>query len=161
MRMPLILSVALTAPCLLACQTPPDKAEGEAKADQAKADDEAPEADEAETPAGGDPAAGDEALSNEERVAKGRDYAAAKGDDMFKVEPLTEEEQALVDADPATLSPEQKKARAYALRKKILQDPNSPQAQALKEAANQIVSGQVEPNLDYKEDGQSSAPPAE
>lgn len=159
MRMPLLLSVVLTAPCLLACQTPPEKADAEAKSDPAKADDVD---DAAAAPDGGHAeAASNESLSNAERVAKGRDYAAGKGEEIFEVEPLTEEEQALVDADPATLSPEQKKARAYALRKKILQDPNSPQAQALKEAANQIVSGQVEPNLDYKQDGQSSAPPAE
>jgi len=149
-------SVLMTVAVLLAaCQTPPSNAEGEKPEAEANAD-----AAPADGPAS-EQAPSDAELSNEARLAKAREYADQNKDEMFEVEPLTEEEQRLVDADPETLSAEEKKARSYALRKKILQDPNSPQAKALKDAANRIVEGEVDPNLDYKENGQSSAPPAE
>lgn len=58
---------------------------------------------------------------------------------------LSAEELELIDADPKTLSPEQNRKRAYALRKKIMQDPNSPQAQALEEARTAALGGELTP----------------
>ena len=49
--------------------------------------------------------------------------------------PLTEEELALIAADPADLTVEQRRQRAYARRKQIMQNPDSPTARALKDLA--------------------------
>jgi hypothetical protein len=57
---------------------------------------------------------------------------------------LTPEEQALLDADPATLTPEQNRKRGYALRKKIMQNPNSEAAKALEEARKAVESGELQ-----------------
>lgn len=57
---------------------------------------------------------------------------------------LTPEEIALIEADPEDLSPEQNRKRGYALRKKILQNPDSKAAQALEEAKQAALAGQLE-----------------
>jgi hypothetical protein len=56
---------------------------------------------------------------------------------------LTPEEQALLDADPKTLTPEQNRKRGYALRKKIMQNPDSEAAKALEEARKAVESGEL------------------
>lgn len=58
---------------------------------------------------------------------------------------LSAEELELLDADPRALTPEQNRKRAYALRKKIMQNPDSPQAQALEEARAAAVGGELTP----------------
>lgn len=155
--------LTLAAVLLAGCQAPAKPASGDQPAEAAQDADAAPAAEDAEaaeaTDASGDADASE--LSNEERLAKARAYAAENKNDMFKVEPLTDEDKRLIAADPETLSSQERTARAYALRKQILQDPNSPQAKALKDAANNIVDGGVDPNLNYKDEGQSSVPPAE
>jgi hypothetical protein len=60
---------------------------------------------------------------------------------------LTAEEQALVDADPKTLTPEQRRKRGYALRKKIMQNPDSEAAKALEEARKAVEAGELEVTL--------------
>lgn len=71
---------------------------------------------------------------------------------------LSAEELELLEADPKTLSPEQNRKRAYALRKKIMQSPDSPQAQALEEARAAALGGelteeQVNPEAAKKDPG--------
>ena len=71
---------------------------------------------------------------------------------------LSAEELELLDADPKTLSPEQNRKRAYALRKKVMQNPDSPQAQALEEARAAALGGeltpeQVDPEAKPKDEG--------
>jgi hypothetical protein len=69
---------------------------------------------------------------------------------------LSAEELELLDADPKTLSPEQNRKRAYALRKKVLQNPDSPQAKALEEAKAAALGGELTPeqvNPDGKQEG--------
>jgi hypothetical protein len=71
---------------------------------------------------------------------------------------LSAEELELLDADPKTLSPEQNRKRAYALRKKVMQNPDSPQAQALEEARQAAIGGeltpeQVDPDAKPKDEG--------
>jgi hypothetical protein len=56
---------------------------------------------------------------------------------------LSAEELELIAADPTDLSPEQNRKRAYALRKKVMQNPDSPQAQALEEARAAALSGEL------------------
>lgn len=58
---------------------------------------------------------------------------------------LSAEELELLDADPKTLSPEQNRKRAYALRKKIMANPESPQAKALEEARAAALGGELTP----------------
>ncbi|NVB41382.1 hypothetical protein G6O69_38160 [Pseudenhygromyxa sp. WMMC2535] len=61
--------------------------------------------------------------------------------------PLTAEEERLIAADPSTLSREENRARAYALRKRIMQDPNSPAAKELEEARAAVLAGEVDAAL--------------
>ena len=91
-----------------------------------------------------------------------------KFDPHFKVDPLTEEEKDLLARDPSSLSPEDRTKWSHAQRKKILNNPDSPQAKSIREHAENILSGEVQPNLDYKEDrkaaqaagGEQAAPAA-
>jgi hypothetical protein len=126
----------------LACADPPaDKAEQQGDAKQAQAEPTEKEATPTAAPAPANP--------NE----------------------LTADEIALIEADPKTLTPEQNRKRAFALRKKVMQDPDSPAAQALEEAREAALAGQVDgskpedngvviPTPDYLKD-QSYGKPAE
>lgn len=57
---------------------------------------------------------------------------------------LSPEELALIEADPKTLTPEQNRKRGYALRKKVMQNPDSAAAKALEEARQAALAGQVD-----------------
>lgn len=57
---------------------------------------------------------------------------------------LTPEEEALIAADPSTLTPEDRRKRGYALRKKIMQNPDSEAAKALEEARKAAEAGLIE-----------------
>jgi len=96
----------------------------------------APAAEPAKTEA---PAAGEKAETPE------------KAGTLKKAEPLTQEELDLIDADPATLTPELRRKRAFALRKRIMQNPDSPQAQALEEMRLKVKSGEITPQLPPKQ----------
>ncbi len=61
--------------------------------------------------------------------------------------PLTEEEQRLIDTDPKDLSKEERRKRAFALRKKIMQNPDSPQARELERIRKAVESGEVTPAI--------------
>lgn len=69
---------------------------------------------------------------------------------MPKEPPLTAEEIALIESDPKSLTPEQRRARAHALRRKILQNPDSPQAQQLEKLRRDVEAGVVTPELPPK-----------
>jgi hypothetical protein len=57
---------------------------------------------------------------------------------------LSAEDLALIEADPATLTPEQRRARAYALRRKVMQDPDSPAARTLEDLRRAHEEGVLE-----------------
>lgn len=57
---------------------------------------------------------------------------------------LTAEELDLLERDPATLGPDQNRKRAYALRKKIMQNPDSDAAKALEDARQAALAGQAQ-----------------
>jgi hypothetical protein len=57
---------------------------------------------------------------------------------------LSEEDLALIEADPKTLSPEQRRKRAYALRRKIMQDPDSPAARTLQDLQEAHQAGALQ-----------------
>ncbi|MFO7562306.1 MAG: hypothetical protein R6X02_06655 [Enhygromyxa sp.] len=83
-------------------------------------------------------ASADEAPAKAEQQAK----PATKSADPKQLSP---EELELIAADPKDLSPEQRRKRAFALRKQIMQDPDSPQAQALEEARAAVLNGELPP----------------
>lgn len=58
--------------------------------------------------------------------------------------PLTEEELALIAADPKDLTPELRRKRAYARRKQIMQNPDSPTARALNDLAEAHQAGEID-----------------
>ncbi len=66
-------------------------------------------------------------------------------DEMSDPNALTEEDKRLIAADTQTLSPEENRKRAHALRKKIMQNPDSPAAQALEDARAAALAGEVSP----------------
>jgi hypothetical protein len=59
-------------------------------------------------------------------------------------EPLTEEELALIAADPKDLTPELRRKRAYARRKQIMQNPDSPTARALDDLVEAHQAGDLD-----------------
>ena len=65
--------------------------------------------------------------------------------------PLTEEELALIAADPKDLTPELRRKRAYARRKQIMQNPDSPAARALDDLAEAHQAGELD--VQRKADG--------
>jgi hypothetical protein len=76
--------------------------------------------------------------------------------------PLTQEELDLLAADPATLSLEMRRKRGYALRRKILQNPDSPAARQLEAMRLAMERGEIKPQLPPGGSGlvlHTSAPP--
>jgi hypothetical protein len=67
-----------------------------------------------------------------------------------KEPPLTQEEIDLLAADPTTLTPEQRRKRAFALRRKILQNPDSPTARQLEALRIAYERGELQPVLPDK-----------
>jgi len=57
--------------------------------------------------------------------------------------PLSPEERALLEKDPKDLSPEDRRRRAHALRKQILQNPDSPAAQELARWRAMYEAGEI------------------
>jgi hypothetical protein len=76
-------------------------------------------------------------------VAKQAEPVAAEPAEPVDPKALTAEELALLDADPKTLTPEQNRKRGYALRKKIMQKPDSEAAKALEDARKAVESGEL------------------
>ena len=72
---------------------------------------------------------------------------------------LSAEELALIESDPKTLTPEQNRKRGYALRKKVMQNPDSPEAKALEDARQAALSGELPPEqIKPAEPGVASEP---
>ncbi len=57
---------------------------------------------------------------------------------------LTEEDLALIAADPKDLTVEQRRKRAYARRRQIMQNPDSPTARALRDLAEAHQAGEID-----------------
>lgn len=66
--------------------------------------------------------------------------------------PLSEEDQRLIAADPQDLSPEDRRKRAYALRRKIMQNPDSPTARTLKDLEEAARRGEIDPQVVKKKE---------
>jgi len=71
--------------------------------------------------------------------------AAGPADAKPAEPPLTAEEQRLIAADPKTLSREDVRKRAFALRRKILQNPDSDASRALEDLRRAVEAGEVQP----------------
>lgn len=63
-----------------------------------------------------------------------------------KPPPLSEEDQRLIALDPAELTPELRRKRAYALRRKAMQNPDSPLARTLEDLKKASQNGELDPN---------------
>jgi hypothetical protein len=57
---------------------------------------------------------------------------------------LSEEDLALIAADPKDLTPELRRKRAYALRRKIMQNPDSPTARMLEDLQKAQADGTLQ-----------------
>lgn len=69
---------------------------------------------------------------------------AAQAEADKKKYELTPEEEQLMAADPKSLTPEQRRKRAYAFRKKTMQNPDSAAARTLEDARKAALAGQLE-----------------
>ena len=80
----------------------------------------------------------DEAAPARPTPAVAEPSAPAVAPEQGKAAPpeLSEEDLRLLAADPATLTPEERRKRAYALRRKIMQNPDSPAAQHQRPSAS-------------------------
>ena len=58
---------------------------------------------------------------------------------------LSEEDQRLIAMDPAELTPELRRKRAYAMRRKAMQDPDSPLARTLDDLQKASKNGEIDP----------------
>lgn len=65
--------------------------------------------------------------------------------DAPAIPPLSEEDLRLIAADPKTLAPEDVRKRAFALRRKIMQNPDSPAARALEDLRRATEAGDLQP----------------
>jgi hypothetical protein len=81
-----------------------------------------------------------------EAEAKPADTKPAEGAPKA-AEPLTQEEIDLIESDPAELTPALRRKRAFALRKKIMQNPESESAKALEEMRRKVEAGEITPEL--------------
>jgi len=85
------------------------------------------------------PAAAREAEATPAEVA-----AEPAEDAAAKPPPLSKEDLALIAADPKDLTPEMRRKRAYARRRQIMQNPDSPAARALDDLAEAHRKGELE-----------------
>lgn len=60
------------------------------------------------------------------------------------IPPLSEEDLALIAADPKDLTPEMRVKRAHARRRQIMQNPDSPTARALRDLAEAHQAGEID-----------------
>ena len=98
--------------------------------------------------ASGAEAKADKTPSDDASGAEGEQTApAGLGEhiDAEKAGPLTAEEERLIAANPDDLTKEERRKRAFALRKKIMQDPDSEQAQMILQGAEALRRGEVSP----------------
>lgn len=102
----------------------------------------------AATPAA--PAAPTPAKANNGRVSL---MPAINSPAPAKEPPLTQEEIDLIATDPDTLTPEMRRQRGYALRRKILQNPDSPTARQLEALRLAYESGELQAQLPEQSSG--------
>lgn len=72
---------------------------------------------------------------------------------------LSEEDKRLIAADPKTLSPEDVRKRAFALRRKVMLDPDSPQAAVFKDLEAAAAAGELGPPPDLSQAGAAPKEP--
>lgn len=77
-------------------------------------------------------------------VAEPEAPAAAPTDDKAAPPALSEEDLRLIAADPATLTPDERRKRAFALRRKIMQNPDSPTARMLEDLKRAHENGELD-----------------
>ena len=82
----------------------------------------------------------------EQAAAKTEPAEAAPTEDAKpKPKPLSEEDKRLIALDPSDLSPEMRRKRAYALRRKAMQNPDSAVARTLADLQRAHQNGEIDP----------------
>lgn len=64
-----------------------------------------------------------------------------------KIPVLTAEDERLIAADPKTLTVEERRKRAYAMRRKIMQNPDSETAKMLEDLRRAAENGEIQPGV--------------
>jgi len=80
-------------------------------------------------------------------------------DSQPKPPPLSDEDKRLIALDPADLTPELRRKRAYARRRQAMQDPNSPLARTLNDLQKASQNGEIDPSVGAAADSNGSAMP--
>ncbi|MEM7158693.1 MAG: hypothetical protein AAF799_37980 [Myxococcota bacterium] len=86
----------------------------------------------------------DGAPSGPEAAKEAEAQARLEADAEYVPPELTEEDLALIAADPKDLTPEMRRKRAYARRRQIMQNPDSPTARALRDLSAAHQSGNLD-----------------
>ncbi|MCH9682017.1 MAG: hypothetical protein K0V04_11325, partial [Deltaproteobacteria bacterium] len=82
------------------------------------------------------------AAAASEAETKAETKSAANAE-QIEIPVLTEEDLALIAADPKDLTVDQRRKRAYARRRQIMQNPDSPTARALRDLAEAHQAGDI------------------
>ncbi len=117
-----VLQIAATIGLLTACSKAPARQE----------------ASEAAPPSESEPAA------VVEPEAKPSEAKPSPLSEEAKPPPLSEEDKRLIAMDPADLTPELRRKRAYARRREAMQDPNSPLARTLGDLQKAYENGEID-----------------
>lgn len=130
---------ACLAPALLAC-SPPAAPPADAKTPPAPAKPEPAKAE----PAKSEPAPSDAAAERGKKVYTPEELDKI-GPRPEPVPPLTQEEIDLLAMDPKTLDKDTRVKQAYARRRKILQNPDSPMARQIEALRLAALRGELAP----------------
>lgn len=85
------------------------------------------------------------APSQADKAAASEPTAKAEAKEAPAPKPLSEEDKRLIAMDPAELTPEMRRKRAYALRRKAMQNPDSAVARTLNDLENAYQRGELDP----------------
>lgn len=109
----------------------------------------APTPEAAPTPAADAPAPAPDKTADKVRAPDGKAglIPLTRGPRPAPEPPLTQEELDLLALDPATLTPEMRRKRAHAVRRQILQNPDSPAARQLEALRLAAERGEIKPQL--------------
>ena len=91
------------------------------------------------------PAAATKADPKVEAKAEPQPAAEDAKDAKAEVPVLTAEDERLIAADPKTLTVEERRKRAYAMRRKIMQNPDSETAKMLEDLRRAAENGEIQP----------------
>jgi len=105
------------------------------------------------------PEAAATAASADSKATDSKTAEAQAPDSKAKPPPLSDEDKRLIALDPAEITPELRRKRAYALRRQAMQDPNSPLARTLDDLQKASQNGEIDPTIGQTTDAGGAAMP--